>query len=267
MNGISALVSGAALRRLMLLAPLPVAAAMLTAMLTAVLIPELHAQPALPGQGPSAPRVPTSPATTPPGNDTTGYWQQRANYTIVATLDERMQAVRASGTLRYVNRSPDTLRELWVHQHLNAFRPGSRWSATDEREGRKRFQALVEPHFAYERFTAPTRINGTPVTAEYPLSPDSSVVRFALPSPLQPGDSLAVTSRGMRARPRCPAGKAVVNAATTSRSGIQESPSTTAAVGSRMLSCPQASSMVSSATSTSRSCCRTIRPSVPPVCR
>ncbi|MEO7521773.1 MAG: hypothetical protein ABIW79_08155, partial [Gemmatimonas sp.] len=156
-------------------------------------ITTMQAQPVLPGQGATAPRIPVAPATTPRGNDTTGYWQQRVNYTIVATLDERMQAVRASGTMRYVNRSPDTLRELWVHQHLNAFRPGSRWSATDEREGRQRFQALTEPHFGYERFTAPTRINGTPVAAEYPLSPDSTVVRFALPSPLAPGDSLTVS--------------------------------------------------------------------------
>ena len=122
----------------------------------------------------------------------TGYWQQRANYTIVATLDERLGIIRATATLHYVNHSPDTLRELWVHQHLNAFRPGSRWSATDEREGRKRFQRMVDPQFAYERFTAAPRVNGVVVTAEYPLAPDSTVVRLALPSPLAPNDSLSV---------------------------------------------------------------------------
>jgi hypothetical protein len=146
----------------------------------------------LPNQGPDAPVIPRRPATTPPGNDTIGYWQQRADYTIVATLDERMEAVRASGTMRYVNHSPDAIRELWLHQHLNAFRPGSRWSATDEREGRQRFQSLGEPDFAYERFTAPPRVNGTPVTPEYPLAPDSTVVRLPLPTPLAAGQSLTV---------------------------------------------------------------------------
>jgi hypothetical protein len=151
------------------------------------------AQPvALPNQGSSAPAIPVAPSTTPPGNDTTGYWQQRADYTIVATLDERANAVHANGTLRYVNRSPDTLRELWVHQHLNAFRPGSRWAKTDEREGRNRFQRMDDPHYAYERFTAPVQIDGTAVTAGYPLAPDSTVVRFALPRPLAPGDSITV---------------------------------------------------------------------------
>ncbi len=146
----------------------------------------------LPNQGPRAPRIPDAPSSTPRGNDTTGYWQQRADYRIVAILDEALQGVRAGGTLRYVNHSPDTLRELWVHQHLNAFRPGSRWSDTDIREGRQRFQSLAEPDYAYERFTAPPRVNGVTVEPEYPLAPDSTVVRLALHQPLAPGDSLLV---------------------------------------------------------------------------
>lgn len=130
--------------------------------------------------------------TTPPSGDTTGYWQQRITYRIVARLDEHAQAVHATGELRYVNESPDTLREMYFHQYLNAFRPGSRWSAVDEREGRVRFQHLRDPDYAYERFTSRPTVDGTPVTAEYPLAPDSTVVRIALPRPLPPGDSVRV---------------------------------------------------------------------------
>ncbi len=146
----------------------------------------------LPNQQALAPRVPVHAATTPPSGDTVGYWQQRADYQIVATLDERRGVLTATGSLRYVNRSPDVLRELWVHQHLNAFRPGSKWSATDEREGRLRFQELRDPDYAYERFTTPPRVNGRPVAVEYPLAPDSTVVRLALPAPLASGDSVTV---------------------------------------------------------------------------
>ncbi len=146
----------------------------------------------LPGQGPTAPRIPNAAPTTPRSGDTTGYWQQRADYVLVATLDERLGGIRASGTMHYVNHSPDILRELWVHQHLNAFRPGSRWSAADEREGRERFQKLREPDFAYERFTTPPSIGGRALVAEYPLAPDSSVVRLLLPSPMRSGDSVTV---------------------------------------------------------------------------
>ena len=129
-------------------------------------------------------------ATTPPSRDTVGYWQQRVRYEIVGRLDEARAAVRARATLTYVNNSPDTLRELYVHQYLNAFRPGSAWSAADQRERRVRFQQLEEPHFAYERFTETTTVDGVGVTPEYPGGADSTVVRFALPHPLSPGDSL-----------------------------------------------------------------------------
>jgi hypothetical protein len=128
--------------------------------------------------------------TSPPSGDTLGYWQQRVAYTITATLDERAQRVRARGTLRYVNNSPDTLRELYLHQYLNAFRPASKWSEVDDREGRERFQHLTEPYYGYERFTAPVRVNGLVVAVEYPGAPDSTVARFALPAPLLPRDSL-----------------------------------------------------------------------------
>jgi hypothetical protein len=111
----------------------------------------------------------------------------------VARLDERRGVAVARGTLRYVNASPDTLRELWVHQHLNAFRPGSRWAETDEREGRLRFQELRDPHYGFERFTTPPTINGRRVPLGYPLAPDSTVARLPLREPLRPGDSVVVT--------------------------------------------------------------------------
>ncbi len=105
-----------------------------------------------------APRV--TATVSPPSGDTVGYWQQRADYRIAATLDEAAQVLHGKATLTYVNHSPDTLREMRVQQLLNAFRPGSRWSAADEREGRVRFQALKEPNFGYERFTRAPRVNG-----------------------------------------------------------------------------------------------------------
>lgn len=130
--------------------------------------------------------------TSPPSGDTVGYWQQRISYTITATLDEPGQLVRARGTLTYVNNSPDTLRVMYFHQYLNAFRPGSKWSEVDEREGRERFQHLQEPDYGYERFTAPVRVNGVTVVVDYPGAPDSTVARLTLPAPLSPRDSLLV---------------------------------------------------------------------------
>jgi len=131
-------------------------------------------------------------ASSPASGDTVGYWQQRVGYTIVATLDEAQNKLHARGTLTYVNNSPDTLREMYVHQYLNAFRPGSKWSATDERENRVRFQYLTEPNYGFERFTVLPTVNGRSVQIDYPGAPDSTVAHFRLPAPLAPHDSVRV---------------------------------------------------------------------------
>jgi hypothetical protein len=130
--------------------------------------------------------------TSPPSGDTVGYWQQRAAYTIVATLDEAQTKLRARGTLVYVNNSPDTIREMYFHQYLNAFRPGSKWSERDDRENRVRFQYLEEPDYGYERLTTPPLVNGTPVFVDYPGAPDSTVMHLRLVAPLAPHDSVRI---------------------------------------------------------------------------
>jgi hypothetical protein len=42
------------------------------------------------------------------------YWQQRADYTIAATLDTAQQRVSGVVTIRYTNNSPDSLRFVWL---------------------------------------------------------------------------------------------------------------------------------------------------------
>lgn len=157
-------------------------------MRTASVLPRLAAALLLPALL-SAQRIGTSPAT----GDTLGYWQQRANYDIIARLDESRQVVVATGTLRYTNNSPDVLTEMFLHQYLNAFRPYSKWSDADEREGRTRFQLLEEPANAFERFTARPTVDGTPVTVDYPGAPDSTIAHFTLPRPVRPGQTIAIT--------------------------------------------------------------------------
>jgi hypothetical protein len=131
-------------------------------------------------------------ATTPPSGDTAGYWQQRVHYQITATLNEEEGKLQSTARLIYVNNSPDTLREMFFHQYLNAFRPGSKWSAADARENRVRFQELGPADIGYERFTQAPVVGGTPVLVDYPGAPDSTVVHLRLPRPLAPHDSVEI---------------------------------------------------------------------------
>ncbi len=119
------------------------------------------------------------------------YWQQEVQYDITARLDEAAGVLAGHQRMRYVNRSPDTLRTIAFHLHLNAFRPGSRWAAADSAEGRRRFNDLKDPAYAFNH-VRDVRVGGVPVEATWPFAPDSTIVRFALPRPLAPGDSTVV---------------------------------------------------------------------------
>src|SRR4029077_4793926 len=82
--------------------------------------------------------------------DTSRYWQQSVAYSLGAYLDEASRVLTAGGRMVYRNNSPDTLREIYFHLYLNAFRPGSLWSADEVREGIHRFADLPDPYHAYE---------------------------------------------------------------------------------------------------------------------
>jgi hypothetical protein len=121
--------------------------------------------------------------------DTSDYWQQEVHYVIGAALNEGSGVLSGNENIRYVNRSPDTLREFYLHLYLNAFRPGSRWADSDSIAGNRRFNDLRDPDYAFERLGR-VRIDGNPVRPEFPYAPDSTIVRFSLPSALAPGDEV-----------------------------------------------------------------------------
>jgi len=57
-----------------------------------------------------------------PGKD---YWQQKADYDLRATLDTATKTLHGTETLRYTNRSPDTLTFVWLQVEQNAFKSAS----------------------------------------------------------------------------------------------------------------------------------------------
>jgi Peptidase family M1 domain len=60
------------------------------------------------------------------------YWQQRADYTIRATLDPERNQVRGRETIHYVNRSPDALSYLWLFLEQNICAPSSITNVLDQ---------------------------------------------------------------------------------------------------------------------------------------
>lgn len=116
------------------------------------------------------------------------YFQQGVDYRIEARLDEDTDVLHGRARLRYVNRSPDRIDTIYVHQHLNAFRPNSAWARRELEYGERRFTDLGPNDHAFERFTSVT-VDGQAVRAAYPGAPDSTVAAIPLARPLAPGDS------------------------------------------------------------------------------
>ncbi len=79
---------------------------------------------------------PPNHARTAAGLPGRAYWQQRADYTIAATLDEEKKTISGRVEIAYTNHSPDELSFLWLHLEQNAFRPDSMNSLMRENEGR-----------------------------------------------------------------------------------------------------------------------------------
>ena len=113
-------------------------------------------------------------ASGEPGPD---YWQQRADYTISATLDTAQRSVTGSVAIRYVNNSPDTLRFVWVQVDQNLYRPGSTGSVinpADSRWGARNFQG----GYAIEKLT----VDGKPAQSRV----DDTMMRVDLDTPIGP---------------------------------------------------------------------------------
>ena len=120
-------------------------------------------------------------ATGAPGPD---YWQQRADYTVAATLDTAGKRIRGTVSIRYTNNSPDTLRFVWLQLDQNLYRPMSKGSAmfpAESRWGVRGFQGGYE--------ITGLQVNGRGVVGKT----DDTMMRVDLDAPLSPhGGTLTI---------------------------------------------------------------------------
>src|SRR5437588_6050869 len=120
-----------------------------------------------------------------PGTPVPRHWEQRADYTIRATLATATHTIAGSETLRYANNSPDTLRYLWLQLDQNIYKASSRGASlnpTDARFAGRGFEggytieyvrAVRRSGQAAGRIPLATTLNGTMMRAELdrPLAP------------------------------------------------------------------------------------------------
>jgi hypothetical protein len=113
-------------------------------------------------------------ATGAPGPD---YWQQRADYTIVAALDTTARSITGTVTVRYTNNSPDTLRFVWMQADQNLFRPGSKGDMLYPPDARNSSGGFAGGYTLSE-----VTVGGAPVTPKV----DDTMMRLDLADPIAP---------------------------------------------------------------------------------
>jgi len=73
------------------------------------------------------------------GEPNTGYWQNKADYRIVASLDETTHEIKGSVTILYTNNSPHALPFIWLQLDQNLFNKNSRGQARMPVDSRSRY--------------------------------------------------------------------------------------------------------------------------------
>jgi hypothetical protein len=63
------------------------------------------------------------------------YWQNKANYSIQATINPDDHTIKGTVAINYINNSPDQLRFIWLQLDQNIYRKDSRGSATTTTQG------------------------------------------------------------------------------------------------------------------------------------
>ncbi|MFQ5533851.1 MAG: M1 family metallopeptidase [Sphingomonadales bacterium] len=125
-----------------------------------------------------------------------GYWQQRADYVIKATLDDEGRRLTGTETITYTNNSPDSLRYLWLQLDQNRFAKhsdGSRSAAagSKDRVSYRRFRAAVT-NAAHDGGFRIGKVADA-LGGALPHTIVDTVMRIDLPQPLGPGGQVSVT--------------------------------------------------------------------------
>jgi hypothetical protein len=109
-----------------------------------------------------------------PGPD---YWQQRADYSIAATLDTASRSISGTVTIKYTNNSPDTLRFVWLQLDQNIYRKESLGSLQNYAGSRSASAGFLG---GYE--LSNVKVGTSTVTPRV----DDTMMQLDLPTPLPP---------------------------------------------------------------------------------
>jgi len=122
-----------------------------------------------------------------------GYFQQKVNYKIDVTLNDKKNELKAFEKLEYINNSPDTLRFLFFHLWPNAYLSTKTDLAKQLfiKKGKQRL--FNDPELRGYIDSLDFEVNDQPV--QWDLLPDQpDICKIMLNKPLYPGGSISITT-------------------------------------------------------------------------
>jgi hypothetical protein len=123
----------------------------------------------------------------------TDYFQQKADYRIRVTLDDRQHTLSGDIEIDYTNNAPAALREIYLHLWGNAFKDRSTAFCKQKLEsGSTEFYFAPDSSLGwYEGLDF--KVNGGKLS--WSLDPDNpDIARLELPAPLQPGAKITLST-------------------------------------------------------------------------
>lgn len=124
-------------------------------------------------------------------NAQTNYWQQQVNYNILVQLNDKDHTLEAFEKITYTNNSPDTLKFIWFHVWMNAYKNDkTAFSEQLLRNGRTDFYFSEEKDRGY---TSKLDFKVDDVNAKFEYHPQYiDIIKLSLPKPLAPYQSINI---------------------------------------------------------------------------
>ena len=122
------------------------------------------------------------------------YWQQHLNYTIKAELDDKEKSIKGFESIVYKNNSPSTLNFIWFHIWPNAYKDETTalfQQLKNDKERAKKLEVYGKGSISEMDF----KINDKAAKTEAHPNPQYiDVIKLILNKPLQPGDSITIST-------------------------------------------------------------------------
>ncbi len=122
---------------------------------------------------------------TADGRPGPNYWQQRADYSIKASLDTVDSRVTGTETISYTNNSPESLSHLWLQLDQNLFKEGS-WGNDEYDNPRVRWRGAFK-NGGDELSSVAVVQNGKKEQARYKVSDTRMLIYLSKPVPAHGG--------------------------------------------------------------------------------